>query len=70
MDNVKEFEVITYVAKTKHNSKLSVFEDAETMGDFLTVNEDFAHSIEWIKPIISKVKAPGVADATKEEERK
>lgn len=59
---VKGYQIIVYAVKSKETDMLSVFEDADVLANFLDCNEDFVKSIEWIKPVITVVKAPGVKD--------
>jgi len=56
---VKGYEITIYVAKTKDNDLLSVFEDANCLANYLEADPEVAKHIEWIKPVVTVVTAPG-----------
>ena len=63
-EKLKAYQIIVYVAKTENNNLLSVFADADELATYLEGNPEYVKDIEWIKPVVTNVTAPGVDDET------
>ena len=59
---LKAYQIIVYVAKTKGNNVLSVFADDDELAEYLEGNPEYVKDIEWIRPVVTNVTAPGVDD--------